>query len=451
MAKSQETIRILRRLLAEGMTARAERLLTRMRPADRGPVLSGLTPPEVRTVMDLLFEKRRAASTLKELPPEILPQIFDAIGDERLAQIMARLELDDRVEVADELDDERRERVIGLLPEGPRSELRMAEVYPPSSAGRVMTTRFIALHEDMTAQQAIDRLRETGDTLESILYLYVVDEKGALRGVVPIRRLVTSRPETRCGELMVKDPASVRVDADQEQAAQLVSRYNLLAIPVVNEEQHLLGVITVDDVIEVIEEEATEDMYLLAGLSEEDRVFSPASRAVRRRLPWLLINLGTAFLAASVVGLFQATLERLVALAFFMPVVAGMGGNTGIQSLTVITRAIALGELAFSSGLRAIGKEVAVALANGAVLGAVSGLAAFIWQDNAVLGVALFVSMIVTMGVAGIMGAAVPLLLKAVRQDPAVASGVIVTTFTDVFGFATFLGVGTYLLDRWGV
>jgi magnesium transporter len=431
------------------MTVRAERLLSRMRPADRGPVLSGLTPPEIRTVMDLLFQKRRAASTLKELPPELLPQIFDAIGDERLAQIMARLELDDRVEVSDELDEERRERVIGLLPEGARSELRMAEVYPPSSAGRVMTTRFIALHEDMTAQQAIDRLRETGDTLESILYLYVVDEKGALRGVVPIRRLVTSSADKRCGELMVKDPASVRVDADQEQAAQLVSRYNLLAIPVVNEEQHLLGVITVDDVIEVIEEEATEDMYLLAGLSEEDRVFSPASRAVRRRLPWLLINLGTAFLAASVVGFFQATLERLVALAFFMPVVAGMGGNTGIQSLTVITRAIALGELAFSSGMRAIAKEVAVALANGVVLGAVSGLVAFIWQDNAVLGVALFLAMIVTMGVAGVMGAAVPLLLKAVRQDPAVASGVIVTTFTDVVGFATFLGVGTFLLDRW--
>lgn len=451
MAKSQETIRILRRLLAEGMTARAERLLSRMRPADRGPVLSGLTPPEVRTVMDLLFEKRRAASTLKELPPEILPQIFDAIGDERLAQIMARLELDDRVEVADELDEDRRERVIGLLPENARSELRMAEVYPPSSAGRVMTTRYIALHEDMTAQQAIEKLREAGDTLESILYLYVVDEKGALRGVVPIRRLVAAGPDKRCAELMVKDPASVRVDADQEQAAQLVSRYNLLAIPVVNEEQHLLGVITVDDVIEVIEEEATEDMYLLAGLSEEDRVFSPASRAVRRRLPWLLINLATAFVAASVVGLFQDTLERLVALAFFMPVVAGMGGNTGIQSLTVITRAIALGELAFSSGMRAIGKEVAVALANGAVLGAISGLVAFIWQDNAVLGVALFVAMVVTMGIAGVMGAAVPLLLKAVRQDPAVASGVIVTTFTDVIGFATFLGVGTYLLQRWGV
>jgi magnesium transporter len=449
MASPQETARILRRLLGAGMTARAERLLARMRPADRGPVLSGLTAPEIRTVIDLLFEQRRAASTLKELPPELLPQVFDAVGDERLAQILARLELDDMVELADHLDAERRERVVALLPEDLRGELRKAELYPPASAGRVMTTRFVALHEGMTAQEAIERIRQSGDDTETVLYLYVVDEKGHLRGVVPIRRLVAAAPGRPCGELMIRDPVSVRAGADQEEAAQLVSRHNLLAIPVVDDEERLLGVITVDDVIEVIHEEATEDMYLLAGLSEDDRVFSPAHRAVRKRLPWMLLNLATAFLAASVVGAFAHTLERLVALAFFMPVVAGMGGNTGVQSLTVITRAIALGEIEFSSGLHAIGKEVAVGLANGAVIGLLAGLAAFAWQGSPVLGVAVFVAMLVTMGVAGVLGAAVPLVLKALRLDPAVASGVIVTSFTDVFGFATFLGVGTLLLDRW--
>ena len=449
MASPQETARILRRLLGAGMTTRAERLLARMRPADRGPVLSSLTPAEIRTVVDLLFEQRRAASTLKELPPDLLPQVLDALGDERLAEILARLELDDRVELADHLDPERRERVVGLLPEGLRAELRKADVHPPASAGRVMTTRFVALHERTTAQEAIERLRGAGDDSEAILYLYVVDEKDHLRGVVPIRRLVAAPPERPCAELMIRDPVSVRASADQEVAAQLVSRHNLLAIPVVDDEERLLGVITVDDVIEVIHEEATEDMYLLAGLSEDDRVFSPAHRAIRKRLPWMLLNLGTAFLAASVVGLFAHTLERLVALAFLMPVVAGMGGNTGIQSLTVITRGIALGEIEFSSGLRAIGKEVAVGLVNGTVVGLLAGLAAYAWQGSSVLGVAVLVAMVVTMGVAGIMGAAVPLVLKALRLDPAVASGVIVTTFTDVFGFATFLGVGTLLLDHW--
>lgn len=448
MATSQETTRILRRLLASGMNARASRVLARMHPADRGPVLSSLTPPEIRTVLDLLFVQRRAASTLKELPPELLPQVFEALDDQRLAQILARLELDDMVELVEWIDEERRDRIVGLLPEDVRGELRKAEVYPPSSAGRVMVTRFVALDEAMTSQQAIERIREAGDDNEAILYLYVVDEKGRLRGVVPIRRLVSAAPERRVGELMIQDPVSVRADADQEEAAQLVARYNLLAIPVVDDEHRMLGVITVDDVIDVIHEEATEDMYALAGLSEEDRVFSPAHQAIRKRLPWMLLNLGAAFAAAWVIGLFERTLEQIVVLAFFMPVVAGMGGNTGIQSLTVITRAIALGEIEFSSGLRAIAKEVTVAVSMGAVTGVVAGAFAWLWKGSPWLGLVLFSAMLLTMAVAGVLGAAVPLLLKALKQDPAVGSGVFVTTLTDISGFALFLGIGTALLDR---
>jgi magnesium transporter len=449
MANSQETTRILRRLLAGGMTARAQRLLARMRPADRGPVLSGLTPPEIRTVIDLLFQQQRAASTLRELPPELLPQIFEAVGDERLAQVIARLEHDDMVEFVEWLDEERREPVVALLPEAQRAELRQAELYPPSSAGRVMTTRFLALDEGVTAQQAIEAIREAGDdAAEAILYLYVVDAEERLRGVVPIRRLVAASPARSCGELMVQDPVSVRAEADQEEVAQIVARYNLLAVPVVDEEDRVLGVITVDDVIEVITEEATEDMYHLAGLSDEDRVFSPAHHAIRKRLPWMLLNLGATFLLAWVIGLFERTLEQIVTLAFFMPVVAGMGGNGGIQALTVITRAIALGELEFSSGFRAIGKEVSVAIVIGIITGIVSGTLAFLWQGSPYLGVVLFVTMIITMAVAGIMGAAVPLLLKAAGQDPAVGSGVFVTTFTDLVGFFAFLQIGTLLLDR---
>lgn len=449
MANSQETTRILRRLLASGMTARAQRLLARMRPADRGPVLSGLTPPEIRTVIDLLFEQQRAASTLRELPPELLPQIFEAVGDERLAQVIARLEHDDMVEFVEWLDEERREPVVALLPEAQRAELRRAELYPPDSAGRVMTTRFLALDEGVTAQEAIEAIRQAGDdAAEAILYLYVVDEKERLRGVVPLRRLVAASPARRCGELMVQDPVSVRAEDDQEDVAQIVARYNLLAVPVLDGEDRILGVITVDDVIEVITEEATEDMYHLAGLSDEDRVFSPAHHAIRKRLPWMLLNLGATFLLAWVIGLFERTLEQVVTLFFFMPVVAGMGGNGGIQALTVITRAIALGELEFSSGFRAIGKEVSVAIVIGIITGIVSGTLAFLWQGSPYLGLVLFVTMIITMAVAGIMGAAVPLILKALGQDPAVGSGVFVTTITDLVGFFAFLQIGTMLLDR---
>ena len=448
MATPQVTTRILRRLLASGVTTRAERLLARMPPADIAPLLSGLTREEVGTVIDLLFRQRRAARVLRELPPEMLPDVFDAVTDERLAGVLQRLEIDDLLELVEWIPEERRPAVVGRLPDAVRAELEKAELYPEQSAGRVMMTSFVALDEKMTAQEAIDTLRARADDDESILYLYVVDDQRALRGVVPIRRLVQAPPARLIRDLMIPDPVSVQPDADQEEVAQIVARYDLLAVPVTDVDGRMLGVITVDDVIDVITEEATEDMYHLAGLSEEDRVFSPAHTSISKRMPWMLINLGTAFLAAWVVGLFERALEQAVALAIFMPVVAGMGGNGGIQALTVITRGIALGEIEFSSGVRAALKELVVGIVIGAVTGAAAAGVAYVTVGGPIIGAALFAAMVVTMASAGLMGAAVPLLLKAVRLDPALGAGVIVTTFTDVFAFFSFLGIGTLLLDR---
>jgi magnesium transporter len=448
MATPEFTARTLRRLLASGVLTRAERLLAKMPPADVAPLLSDLTADETRTVIELLFRQRRAARVLRELPNEMLPQVFDAVADQRLADVLGRLEIDDLLELVEWLPEERRKEILERLPAHSLDELHKAELYPESSAGRVMTTNFVALDEKMTAQEAIDSIRAIGDGDESILYLYVVDEDRALRGVVPIRRLVAAPPGRPVGELMIREPVSVRAEADQEEVADIVRRYDLLAAPVVDVDNRMLGVITVDDVIDVITEEATEDMYHLAGLSEEDRVFSPAPTAIRKRMPWMLVNLATCFLAAWVVGLFERTIAQVVTLAAFMPVVAGMAGNGGTQSLTIITRGIALGELEFSTGLRAAGKELAVGLVIGATTGLVSALVAYLWHGSPVLGLALFLAMVIAMAISGLMGAAVPLSLKALRQDPALGSGVIVTTFTDVFAFFTFLGIATLLLDR---
>jgi magnesium transporter len=448
MATPDFTARTLRRLLASGVTSRAEKLLARMQPADVAPLLAELTADEIRTVIELLFRQRRAAPMLRELPPEMLPQVFDAVTDQRLADVLARLEIDDLLELIAWVPGDRREEVLSRLPEHRREEVLKAERYPENSAGRAMTTSFVALDQKMTAQEAIDSIRARGDDSESVLYLYVVDDQRRLKGVVPIRRLVSAPPQREVGALMIEDPVSVRADADQEEVAGLVRRYDLLGIPVVDADRQLLGVITVDDVIDVIMEEATEDMYHLAGLSDEDRVFSPPLQSVRKRLPWMLVNLATCFLAAWVVGLFEATIQQLVALAVFMPVVAGMAGNGGIQSLTVITRGIALGELEFSTGMRAALKELAVGLAIGAATGVASALAAYLWHDSPLIGLALFLAMLVSMAVSGLMGAAVPLCLKALRQDPALGAGVIVTTFTDVFSFFSFLGIASMLLER---
>jgi magnesium transporter len=418
-----------------------------MDPVDVALLLPELTPEEIRTVIDLLFRQRRAASALNELPREMIPQVIDAVTDERLANVIERLEIDDLVELVQWIPEDRRPEVVNQLSERKRAELLQAERYPGSSAGRVMTTRFVSLDQKMTAQEAIESLRALGDQSESVLYLYVVDEQRALVGVVPIRRLLSAPPDRRISEMMIRDPLSVKADDDQEEVARIVARFDLLAVPVTDIDGRMLGLITVDDVIDVITEEATEDMYRLAGLTEADRVFVPAHESIRKRLPWMLLNLGTCFAAAWVVGLFERTLEQVVSLAIFMPVVAGMGGNGGIQTLTVITRAIALGEIEFSSGIRAAMKELAVGLSLGIVMGLVSAGIALLWQGNPVLGIALFCSMILTLSVAGLLGAAVPLALKALGMDPALGSGVIVTTFTDGFAFFSFLGIATLLID----
>jgi len=450
MATPELTTRILRRLLASGLTTRAERLIARVHAADLGPLLANLSQDETSTVVDLLFQQRRAASTISELPPDIFRQVVEAVSDDRLADVLGRLEVDDIVHLVDELPEERRTAVVALLPEDRRADLRKAGLYPEHSAGRVMTTDFVALDAKMTAQEAIDHIRARGSRgdNDAILYLYVVDDEGRLQGVVPIRRLVTSPPDRPCGELMIREPASVRADTDQEEVARIVARYNLLAVPVVDADGLMVGIITVDDVIDVIQEEATEDIYNLAGLDEEERVFSTVGLSVRKRLPWMVVNLATAFLAASVVGLFRHTIEQVVLLAVFMPVVAGMAGNAGVQALTVVARGIALGETEFSSGMRAVGKQFLVGIIVGAVTGCLGAAVGYYWNGSPIFGLVVFTAMLVSMAVAGLAGAAVPLMLKALKQDPALGSGVLVTTFTDAVGFFTFLGIATLFLDR---
>ena len=449
MAQPVVTTRILRRLLKSGAHFRAEKLLERIHPADLGPLLGDLTPDEIRIVIDLLFKHQRAATMLRELPPELLPEILEAISDQRMAEVLNRLEMDDMLELVDAIPEDRRDIVVQHLPVARREELRHAELYPPRSAGRAMTTNFTALDEKMSAQEAIDALRVAGiDSSDAILYLYVVDELQRLTGVVPIRRLVTAQPGTPVRELAIREMLSTPPDADQEEVAQLVARYDLLAIPVTDVDGTMLGVITVDDVIDVITEEATQDIYNLAGLSEEDRVFTSARVSIQKRLPWMLVNLGTAFAAGAVVGAFENTLEQMVSLAVFLPVVAGIGGNGGIQTLTVITRAIALGEIEFSSGIRAVGKEMWVGLVVGTAAGLISGLIAYMLHRNVYMGLVLVLAMMITMVTASLVGAAVPLILKALGQDPALGSGILVTFAADTLGFFSFLGIATLLLDR---
>jgi magnesium transporter len=436
----------VREMLRTATPDRVLRFIGKSHPADIALLFKEIEPAEARKLFEILFSARRAEKTLKELPPELLPDILALIDDERVARLIVRAEPDDAVTFIDSLPEERRESVMSLLDPERRDEVRELISYPEGTVGRIMNTDFMALPPTTTAQGAIDRIRERGE-LESFFYLYVVDDANKLAGVVPIRNLVIAPPDRTLREMMIADPIRADVFMDQEEAARLVAKYELLALPIVDEGGHLEGIITVDDVIDIINEESTEDMYKMAGLAEEDRVFAPVARSVRMRLPWTLVNLLTATLAASVVGLFESTLNEVVALVIFMPVVAGVGGNGATQTATVIIRAIALGELEFASAWRAVLKQVSVNTCLALAAGAMIAVAALLWKGNPFLGLVLGCALIINLGlVAGLSGAVIPLLLKALKFDPALGSGIVVTCLTDAFGFLSFLGLATLFI-----
>lgn len=446
MALRPVQIKHLKNLLQIGSNEQVIHAIEKVHPSDMSVLFTELSDSQIKRLVDCLFMLQKAAKTLKEMPEFLLPDILELIDSDKLAIMLTRIDADDAAYLLEKIPETRWQKVLNLLDPQIRLPIEKLMLYPPESAGSVMNPAFFFVHAGTTVGQTIKQLQKFSEK-ESVFYIYVVDNK-RLVGVVPLRTLVIADPKRAVDELMTTDVIMVNAASDQEEAAQMVSQYNLLAIPVVNDNKELLGVIAVDDVIDIFEQEATEDLYNIAGLSGEDRAFTPVATKIKRRLPWLMINLGTAFLAAMVVGLFEKTIQNVAILAAYMPVVAGLGGNTGTQSMVVITRSIALGEMAFSRVYQPIFKEVV----NGLVLGVVAGLiaAGISWIVNIkpFLGVILFFSMVINMVLAGLVGATVPFFLKWLKRDPAIGAGVFVTAMTDMTGFFVFLGLAQLFVKR---
>ena len=282
---------------------------------------------------------------------------------------------------------------------------------------------------------------------ETPYYIYVVDDLNVLKGVVPLRQIIVSTPDTLIKDIMIENIISAPVDMDQEEVSHIFEKYGFMAIPVVDHNGEILGIITVDDVMEIMKEEYTEDMFRLAGLDEEEKVAGTVIGAIKSRLPWLLVNLVTATLAAKTVSLFENTIAQIVALATFMPMVAGMGGNAGSQTLTLIIRGIAIGEISYENQADILKKEIAIGIINGLCLGLVVGVLGYFWVGSLVFGFVIGTAMLLNLIIATISGYLVPILLKKVGIDPALASAVFVTTVTDVLGFFFFLGLATVMLQ----
>ena len=421
---------------------RAE-LISELEPQDSAEIVSELEPHEQAELIQRLTPED-AADIVVELDDEEQADIAGRVTDAQLSRILDEMEPDDAADVLGDLDEKRQQRVLSGMTEA--DDVRPLLIYPDESAGGLMTTSFLTLRPAMTAQDAINALREWSPEDELPYYLFVVDGERKLAGVVSLRALVTARPSSPISTVMNPDVVTVLVGTDQEECANLLRKYGFLALPVVDVERRLLGVITNDDLVEVVEEEAVEDAFRLSGVSDEESVFSPLSYSMRKRLPWLVINLATAFLAAWVFSLFEATVARLAVLAALPSIVAGQGGNSATQRIAIIVRGFATGEFELKDSLRVLGKEVFLGLLQGLVMALLVGTGVALWQGSPLIGLILGAAMIGNLIVAGLVGASVPIILHRVHIDPALASAVIVTTFTDCCGFAFSLGLATLLL-----
>lgn len=406
-------------------------ILTDLEPMEQGAIVERLQIPELAQLFSQMYEEDMA-EVAQHLEAETLVDVLDEMEPDAAADLLGELEPTEAAELLEQMDESA--PVVSLM------------AYDDDSAGGIMNTAPASLRRWMTVSEAFTFIKQNYHDENEIFYLYVMDRYGRLIGVVNLRALILADPFQTIEEIMNRDVISARVTMDQEEVAQILSRYDLLAVPVVDERDRLVGIITHDDIVDVLEEEATEDIYRLAQVSEDAEIYSSIGRAVRNRFPWLAINLGTAFLASSVVALYEGTIAQAAVLAAFMPIVAGQGGNAGTQTMTIVVRSLALGEINGRDTLPALWHEFRIALLHGMALGILVGLIAWLWQGNPVLGLVIGIAMLGNIIVAAIAGVLVPMFLRLIRVDPALASSVFVTTATDILGFSLFLGLATYFL-----
>ncbi|MDQ7030738.1 MAG: magnesium transporter [Ardenticatenia bacterium] len=438
-----DAVETVRHLLAQERLDEAAAYIRGLHPADAAEVLARLTPEERLPIVRRLSPEE-LAHAFDRMDEDDMAAIAQQIGRERLVDVLERMEPDAAADLLGEMPATEQATLLAEMADA--DEVAPLLEYPPDTAGGIMNRVGPMLRRHMTVAEALEFLRQHYQDERELYYLYVLDRYGRLVGVVSLRGLILANPEQRVEEIMNPDVITVQANMDQEEVARLLSRYDFLALPVVDEENRLLGIVTVDDVLDVLEEEATEDIYRLAQVSEHSQVFSPIRQALANRLPWLVVNLFTAFLASGVVSLFEGTIARAAVLATFMPIVAGQGGNAGTQTMTIMVRSLALGELDVRDMWRALRYEIQVGLLNGLAVGTLVGLVAWAWKANPVLGAVIAVAMIGNMLAAAVAGVVVPLTLKVLRVDPALASSIFVTTVTDVCGFLFFLGLGSMLL-----
>ncbi|MBU3189425.1 magnesium transporter [Clostridium bowmanii] len=394
----------------------------------------------------------------QNLSPSVIADIIDDADDEdkynllfihsaiMQKKIIHEMSSDELVDLLESVSEDEAKNIMLNMDKEDVDEVKELLSYPAESAGGIMATEFISIKQNMTIGETLVYLQKETPEAETSYYIYVVDENNLLKGVISLRDIVVNSFDVKIYDIMNINAMSIPVDMDREEVGHIFEKYGFLTMPVVNEAMQILGIVTADDIMEILSDEHTEDLYRLAGLQEDEKVTGSLKDAVSSRLPWLFVNLVTAIMAASTVSFFEGTIQKVVALATFMPIVAGMGGNAGTQTLTIIIRSIALGEIDAKNAKKILLKEFGVGLCTGIATGIAVALLGSFWEKNMVFGVVIGASMVLNMVAATISGFAVPVILKKFNIDPALASAVFVTTVTDVLGFFFFLGLATLFL-----
>lgn len=396
---------------------------------------------------------------LYRLPEGLIADIIDEADDEekysilmefsenKQKNIVEEMSSDELTDLLGMLDEEKANKILEKMTDEDARKVRQLLSYDPDTAAGIMATEFVVLKENMTVEETLKYLQKYGEENENIYDLYVVDNFDKLKGVISLKELVTKNFNTRISDVIHTKIEGIPYNTDQEEVGHRFEKYGYLTMPVVDNSNRLLGVVTFDDVMQILRDETTEDIHRLGGVDEGEKVDGSLKDSVKSRLPWLIVNLVTAILAAAVVGMFEGTIQAVVSLATFMPIVTGMGGNAGTQTLTIIVRGLALGELNFKNMKKVFFKEIGVGVVTGVVIGFIIGVLGYIWEGNFMFGIIISVAMLLNMIVATITGYLVPVVLKKFKVDPALASSIFVTTFTDVLGFFFFLGLATLLIQ----
>ncbi len=449
--KKPSILDTLRRHLATNNEPEARAFCESLHPEDLATRLPGFTTEERLRLFSILGNEA-VAELLGRLGPDDQERLVESLDDRNLAEIITHMPSDERVDLFKRLPLERRERIFGLLDQGEREDIHRLGLHAEGTAGSIMSSDFVALTPELTIQEALERLRAEASDKETIYYIYVVDAERRLLGLVSLRKLITSRPEVRIGDIMITNPVSVRVEVDQEEVARKLSKYDLVAIPVIDGNDKLVGIVTFDDVWDVMEEESTEDFHRMAGLSHKAPDLTDVNMRdaglgllIRKRLPWLLVLVFMNIFSGAGIAYFEDTISAAVALVFFLPLLIDSGGNAGSQAATLMVRALATGKAQLKDWLYLLGKEVLVALALGVCMGAAVSLIG-VFRAGPQVATVVAVTMVCTVLFGSLVGMSLPFVLSRLKMDPATASAPLITSIADIGGVLIYFSIATWFL-----